>query len=136
MLAQWTALHGLPPKPDRTESVDGHQRLVWLTADGSEAIEHYQIAGMAHGTPLRPGTGEGQSGRAGAHMLDVGLSSTDRIAAFFGLTAPGTSAKPRAQPRVVAPEPKAEPVAPASPPSSSGVQQVIEDALRSAGLMR
>ena len=136
LLAQWTALHGLPAKPGRTESVDGHQRRVWLAPDGSEAIEHYHVAGMAHGTPLRPGTGEGQSGRVGAHMLDVGLSSTDRIAAFFGLTAPGKSAKPRAQPHVVAPEPKAEPVAPASPPPSSGVQQVIEDALRSAGLMR
>ena len=28
---------------------------------------------------------EGESGEARAHMLDVGLSSTYRIAAFFGI---------------------------------------------------
>ena len=54
-------------------------------------------AGMAHGIPLDPGTGEGESGAAGAHMLDVGLSSTDRIAAFFDIAPePVERAEPRA----------------------------------------
>ncbi len=137
LLAQWTALHGLAPKPDRTETVDGHKRRLWLAADGSEAIEHYHVAGMAHGTPLMPGTGAGESGRAGAHMLDVGISSTDRIATFFGLTAPGKvtngKAAPRPKPRPATPAPAPEPAHSSAP---DGVQQVIENALRSAGLMR
>jgi poly(hydroxyalkanoate) depolymerase family esterase len=147
LLGQWTALHGLDARPDRTETVDGHKRRVWLGKDGRELIEDYHVAGMAHGTPLMPGTGEGQSGQAGAHMLDVGLSSTDRIAAFFGLgTNPATArAAPRAAPPESKPAAKAKPpsarprpqrtASPASPPVS-GIQKVIEDALRSAGLMR
>ncbi len=148
LISQWTALHGLRTTPDRTDTVDGHKRRVWLGADGTELIEHYQVAGMAHGTPLMPGTGEGESGQAGAHMLDVGISSTDRIADFFGLgsNAPATA---RAAPRAVAAKPKdalpplprkAAPrprrAAPAAGESVGGIQKVIEDALRSAGLMR
>jgi poly(hydroxyalkanoate) depolymerase family esterase len=137
LLSQWTALHGLSATPHRSEVVDGHQRRIWLAPNGSEAIEHYHVAGMAHGTPLMPGTGEGQSGRAGAHMLDVGLSSTDRIATFFGLAPAGTSvARPvtkAAPPKAAVPSP---PPAPALGQPAAGVQKVIEDALRSAGLMR
>jgi hypothetical protein len=79
------------------------------------------------------------------HMLDVGLSSTDRIASFFGIApypAAATAAPARAKrtagepprPRLVKtpdPRPKQQPQ-----PAAGGVQKVIEDALRSAGLMR
>lgn len=133
IVLQWAHLHGLNAKPDRADEVAGHPRRAWLGANGQALIEEYMITGMAHGIPLDPGTGEGESGTAGAHMLDVGLSSTDRIAAFFGIAPepaaqdersterPGASARPRAKPR-------AEP--------ASGVQAVIENALKAAGLMR
>ncbi len=94
IVRQWTAIHGLPSEPARTETVEGYPRRVWTGPDGRELVEEYEITGMAHGTPLMPGTDDGQSGEAMAHMLDVGLSSTDRIAAFFG----------------IAPEPQAAPV--------------------------
>ncbi|WP_166038327.1 PHB depolymerase family esterase [Sphingosinicella sp. YJ22] len=149
LVAQWTGLHGLGLKPDRTETVDGHRRRVWLGREGQELIEHYDVAGMAHGTPLMPGTGEGESGEAQAHMLDVGLSSTDRIAAFFGigpevaarkrkagkagLKAPAGAKLSGAAVRLRAPRPKR----PAPTPSPvSVIQKTIEDALRSAGLMK
>ena len=92
---------------------------------------------MAHGIPLDPGTGAGESGEAGAHMLDVGLSSTDHIAAFFGIGArsggeAGDGRAPRRQRSPAradrAPRPRPEP--------AGGVQAVIEKALRAAGLMR
>ncbi|HEY0043361.1 MAG TPA: PHB depolymerase family esterase [Allosphingosinicella sp.] len=143
IVLQWAALHGLGAKPDRTETVEGYPRRIWNGADGKPVLEHYAVTGMAHGTPLDPGTQEGQSGMAGAHMLDVGLSSTDRIAAFFGIAPePQASAKPAAkakaeapaqaakQRRRAAPRPRAAAAAP------TGVQKVIEDALRAAGLMR
>jgi len=130
---QWSHLHGVGPAPDREDEVAGHPRRAWLGRDGMPLIEHYEITGMAHGIPLDPGTGEGESGSAGAHMLDVGLSSTDRIAAFFGIApetadraSPRSNAKPA--PRRAAPEVQA--------PASSGPQAVIESALRAAGLMR
>jgi hypothetical protein len=90
---------------------------------------------MAHGIPLDPGTDEHELGVDGAHMLDVGLSSTGHIAAFFGI-APLPEARSR---RAVAadgsfgeaapvPSPKADP--------SSFVQDTIENALKKAGLMK
>jgi poly(hydroxyalkanoate) depolymerase family esterase len=150
LLSQWTALHGLSQQPDRVDRVDGHPRRVWLGRDGQELVEHYSVEGMAHGTPLMPGTEAGQSGQAGAHMLDVGLSSTDRIAAFFGLAeavAAGT-AKPAAAPAAHQGEAKRRDVAPrprpirkarllrSAPAAVGGIQKTIEDALRSAGLMK
>jgi poly(hydroxyalkanoate) depolymerase family esterase len=137
LVRQWTGLHGLRPVPDRVEQVDGHRRRVWLGREGQELIEQFEVAGMAHGTPLMPGTGEGQSGEARAHMLDVGLSSTDRIAAFFGI---GPEVAARKRKASAGMEPKvakvlSEEKAPAFEPAG-GIQKTIEDALRSAGLMR
>ena len=132
---QWAHLHGLGPKPDREDKVGG------LSAPGlarartaTPLIEQYVITGMAHGIPLDPGTGEGESGEAGAHMLDVGLSSTDRIAAFFGI-APAARGESRAEPRAAAPRAPGRARA-ARPEPASGVQAAIEKALKAAGLMR
>lgn len=124
IVLQWTSLHGLGPKPDRIDAVATHPRRSWLGPDGEPLIEHYTITGMAHGIPLDPGTGVGESGQAGAHMIDVGLSSTDRIAAFFGI-APAAAEKAGRPARAKA---SAEP--------ASGVQAAIEKALKAAGLMR
>jgi hypothetical protein len=121
-------VHGLGTRPDREDRIAGHPRRTWLGKDGVAVIEQYEITGMAHGIPLDPGTGEGESGEAGAHMLDVGLSSTDRIAAFFGI-APEVRERAEAKLRTMS----RRSGAPAE--SASGVQAVIEKALRAAGLM-
>jgi poly(3-hydroxybutyrate) depolymerase len=126
IVLQWAHLHGLEPKPDRVDTVAGYPRRIWLGAKGEKLIEHYAITGMAHGVPLAAG-GEDAVGTAGAHMLDVGLSSTARIAAFFGI-APETAAESHLRPvthRRAAPR-----------HAASGPQAVIEKALRAAGLMR
>jgi poly(hydroxyalkanoate) depolymerase family esterase len=137
LVKQWTGLHGLPATPDRAETIDGHRRKVWLGREGQELIEHWDVKNMAHGTPLMPGTGEGQSGEARPHMLDVGLSSTDRIAAFFGIApevkARRGAARANPAPAGAARAPRPAPVA-AGP--AAGVQKTIEDALRGAGLMK
>jgi poly(hydroxyalkanoate) depolymerase family esterase len=138
VVRQWAALHGLSERPDRTDMVDGYPRRTWLGLGGEELIEEYVVTGMGHGTPLMPGSDDGQSGHAMPHMLDVGLSSTDRIAGFFGI-APHPAAASSKKPAGKAVPPKAPSSAandPAPPQSAGGVQKVIEDALRSAGLMR
>ncbi|HEX8533976.1 MAG TPA: PHB depolymerase family esterase [Allosphingosinicella sp.] len=129
IVRQWADLHGLSVKPDRTDSVEGYPRRAWLDAEGRAVIEQYTITGMAHGIPLQPGTGEGELGEAGAHMLDVGLSSTDRIAEFFGLATAAAARKTTAR--------AADPVRAEEAPKASagGVQAVIEKALKAAGLM-
>ncbi|MEA3017257.1 MAG: hypothetical protein QOI38_1979 [Sphingomonadales bacterium] len=131
IVLQWAGLHGLAPQPDRVDEVEGHPRRVWTGPGGEALIEHYAIAGMAHGVPLDPG-GDAV-GAAGAHMLDVGLSSTARIAAFFGIAPEGAgeAAKPRAEAR-----PAVRPRAAARAEPAQGPQAAIEKALRAAGLMR
>ncbi len=128
---QWGSLHEVGPKPTHEDEVAGYPRRVWLGEDGVPVIEHYLITGMAHGIPLDPGTGEGESGAAGAHMLDVGLSSTDRISAFFGI-APEPAERLEKASRVAGPA--RTPVQ--LPEPANSVQAVIEKALKAAGLMR
>jgi poly(hydroxyalkanoate) depolymerase family esterase len=131
---QWGSLHGLEPKPDHEDEIAGYPRRLWLGEHGTPVIEHYTNTGMAHGIPLDPGTGEGESGTAGAHMLDVGLSSTDRIAAFFGI-APELAEQAEKAPRAAAvPRPGA--AHKGEPEPANGVQAAIEKALKAAGLMR
>ena len=129
IVLQWTNLHGLEPKPDRIDEVEGHPRRVWLDAGGEAVVEQYTITGMAHGVPL-DGGGADALGAAGAHMLDVGLSSTARIAAFFGIAPEAKGDRLRAETR---PESRR---ARAPSATASGPQAVIERALRAAGLMR
>ena len=132
---QWAHLHGLEPKPDRTDRVAGFPRRIWPGANGKPLIEQYTITGMAHGIPLGPATGDGEVGTAGAHMLDVGLSSTDRIAAFFGI-APEPAQEAAAEPRRARGRRAAPPRPAARPRVADNVQAVIEKALKAAGLMR
>lgn len=135
IVLQWAHLHGVGPGPDRTDSVETYPRRAWLGANGEPLIEQYSITGMGHGVPLDGGADA--VGEAGAHMLAVGLSSTARIAAFFGIAPEGQAEQRRAAPaRLPAPVPRSRPAAAPRPAAAGGVRQVIEDALRKAGLMR
>lgn len=133
IVRQWVDVHGLTGAASRADAVAGQARRRWTGPDGRVMIEQVTIAGMGHGTPLNAGTEAGQSGVAGPHMLDVGLSSTDHIAAFFGI-APEPAASVRTPARPAAARRRAAPRAAAAP--AQGVQTVIEDALRAAGLMK
>jgi len=151
IVRQWTALHGLPPAPTRKETVAGHPRRVWVGNDGTELIEDHLIAGMGHGTPLAPGEGEDRCGVAGAYMLDVGISSSHAIARFWGILDGAPAARTaEAEPRVASAERLPARATATVPPRRmevigrkrpvpspvTGVQGIIEDALRSAGLMK
>jgi poly(hydroxyalkanoate) depolymerase family esterase len=135
IVEQWRTLHGAAEQPDQVERVDGHERRVWRDASGRAVIEEYRIRGLGHGTPLST-TGEDACGAAAPYMLEAGISSTRRIADFWGL-----KAQANAQ-RAPAPRPAAATERAAPPPldrpraEHHGVTKVIEDALRAAGLMR
>lgn len=106
---------------------------------------------MGHGTPIGDGLGA-----PGPFMLDVGISSTRDVARFCG-SIDTTRAKDsaRSKPKGLAhegapfgsPSPAMEKVVvkrpadpdddlPKPPPEPGGIQTVIENALRAAGLMR
>jgi poly(hydroxyalkanoate) depolymerase family esterase len=143
ILKQWTDVHGLPSAPTFTESVGGHPRQVWRNAAGEDVIESYRIAHMAHGAPLAVGGAEDQCGTAGPFLLDVGLSSTYRIAAFWGLTETKAFAEATAAadlPSAKQPE-YAQAAAyvedsPTQQPQALDVKAIITQALTAAGLMK
>jgi poly(hydroxyalkanoate) depolymerase family esterase len=147
IVEQWRAIHGVAGAPIAVEDVNGHRRRVWRDALGRDVIEEYRIAGLGHGVPLST-SGANACGSAGPYMLEAGISSTRRIAHFWGLdsaraedrltsaaeaksrssTAASTSAMTvPAERRGAQPQPQ---------PVPGGVARVIEDALRAAGLMR
>jgi hypothetical protein len=155
LVEQWRGLHGLTAPPTATEMVAGQLRRVWRNGDGVEVIEEYVIGNMGHGTPIHA-TKANQGEAAGPYMLDVGISSTRRILAFWNLdreagqvrensqnreSRQSSAAVPRPDFRLVEtgsrtiPE-NDRPAPPPAPGSASKVQEVIEKALRSAGLMK
>ncbi|SFC41991.1 esterase, PHB depolymerase family [Bosea sp. CRIB-10] len=149
LITQWRGVHSLRSEPSASEVVDGQRRRVWRDAGGRDLVEEYSIAGMGHGTPIAGDV----IGRPGPYMLAAGISSTQRIAGFWGLAADEAG---KARPEVKTPAvplPVQEPAMAAgparqelerpretnkwaAPPAAAGVRKIIEDALRSAGLMR
>jgi hypothetical protein len=135
---QWVHLHGLEGggKPSREGA---HTRLLWHGTDGSVRVEHHRIGGMGHGAPLKTAGPDG-CGAAGPFLLEVGVSSAHEIARSWGLTERRmTLAKPTETVETAA----APPLAPRfgrgqrSPrPSRPGIGEVIEKALRAAGLVK
>jgi feruloyl esterase len=149
IVKQWTDVHGLPAAPTVRETVDAYPREVWRNAQGEDLMESYAIPGMAHGTPLSVGTADDQCGAAGAFLLEVGISSSYRIAKFWGLAQVRRKAAakdnksvgntPRSLSAIAIDE---RPLRPSSSstgtPRSSAVdlRAVITQALRAAGLMK
>ena len=148
ILAQWLSVHGLDDLPTATDMVAGHRHRTWHDAAGRPVLEDYRIANVGHGTPLAT-TGEDACGHAMPHMLEAGISSTRRIAASWHLlddVADDAVASPTGDSREAVPDlpsirtgrlermPTAETPSPET--AKSGVQKIIEDALRTAGLMR
>ncbi len=125
---QWRGVHQLEKKPTSSQHDDRHLCEIWEDDYGREVIELHCVTGMAHGTPLDVATGYG---RSAPYMLDVGISSTVQIARNWGLT-------PSFQRRVDFSEhAKTTRGGPTRPMAAAdGIHDVIENALRSAGLMK
>ena len=137
IVEQWRLLQGIDAAPTQVETMGRHTKRTWTDDKGRVRIEAHAIAGMGHGTPIAPAGG---CGAAMPYMLDVGVCSTQQIAASWGIA----DAVPVAARKAPAPRRTDRP-APAKPrlvPTASlevevsGVKKVIEDALRAAGLMR
>lgn len=132
LVDQWRDLHGLGDSAGIVEKIGQHRREIWRDGNGRAIVERYDIQGMGHGTPLATG-GEDALGMPVPHMLNAGISSTKRIAEFWGLSEPGKAA---ATARASRPQASAGPAAQAWPANDHGPGKIIEDALRAAGLMR
>ena len=141
---QWRDVHGINGAAAHVERGAGWERRIWRTRDGRNAVEEWSVMGMGHGVPIDPRAPDGL-GASGSYMLDVGLSSTAMIARSWGLTSStgrletATAPRHRATPDLERGFGRAAPrrshrIEPQV--ASAGVQNVIEDALRAAGLLR
>ena len=141
LVAQWAGVHDLGLAPHETHQVAGHAHRLWRDAAGQTVLEDYRLAGMGHGAPIDT-RGAEACGKAGPYMLDVGLSSTRVLVRRWGLDTrlaarPSPAALPSAKPLTTRSTADETPPARADdPPPRSHVQQIIEDALKCAGLMR
>jgi poly(hydroxyalkanoate) depolymerase family esterase len=147
IVAQWQGVHGLDGATPEVTTVQGQSRRVWRDRRGRELIEEYSIAGMGHGVPLDT-RGEQHYGETAPYMLETGISSTLQIARFWGiadagaLVADDVGADAALQPSDMENTPEIAPPAftsmagHATSSQSAKIRKVIEDALRTAGLMR
>lgn len=131
-MAQWADLHGLPLTSARQEMADGAIRLTW-----GDRLEVYTLPTLGHGTPIDAR----EIGAAAPFILDAGISSTTRIAAFWGLLEkPAVKAKPPRVKLVTPPAPALPEIeAILTPQQISPVirpDNLVLRALRAAGLMR
>lgn len=135
---QWRGVHGVGEAPSSVERGDGWERHRWI-ARGRTVVETWRIAGMAHGVPIDPDGAE-RLGAVGPYMLAAGIDSTAAIARSWDLIPAGVQAPARpaiAATSTATPTGRAIPVAAAARTTPAhGIQRVIEDALRTAGLMK
>jgi poly(hydroxyalkanoate) depolymerase family esterase len=85
IVQQWTEVHSLSSTPSYEELIGPHTHRVWNDPDGDRLIEAFSISGMAHGVPLDLNSDGESFGAAGPFFSDVGISSTNHIANFWGL---------------------------------------------------
>lgn len=128
IIDQWRGVHGADVSAGQVQVVDGgHTVEVWKDPSGRDVIEHYRILEMGHGAPVDAASGYG---RPAPHMLDAGISSTVHIARSWGLTPSFERRERTAGPDVGQVPPYGE------APPADGIQDIIENALRAAGLMK
>jgi len=129
LVEQWRPLHEASGPPVQSQIAEGCSRRVWKDAAGREVIEHYSLADLGHGTPLDAARSDHRE-KAAPFMLDAGVSSTALISRYWGIVTDRPAGKV-AQPA----EPPAPPHAPAWG-AQSAIAHTINDALRTAGLMK
>jgi poly(hydroxyalkanoate) depolymerase family esterase len=136
VVAQWLEVHGAEARPSTVEKADGYTLSRWTGADGRPSIEQYLIAGMGHGTPIAAQSGVGE---AGPFMLDVGISSTTKLLEAWKLTVPAKRSFAGLADLIVGTPTEAakgwQPE-PARSKKPEGLKDIIEHALRAAGLMK
>ena len=133
---QWRQVHGAQGSPRVARTPSGRDFAVWMSADGEPVVELHRIDGLGRGAAVKAGGTDG-CGVASVYTPEVGVSSSFEIALGWGLI---DGVKPTAA--SVGPDGAAATDRPARvvPPMTAGgasaVEEVINRALRSAGLLR
>ena len=115
---QWSNVHGITTASSRMDAGPRCAHRVWENDRGAAMVEQFVVDGMAHGVPIDSRTATAGT-IPGPYMLDVGISSTHRIAASWGLIEPSDMPHPDREEH-----------------SAQSVTDIIAQTLRSAGLLR
>jgi len=129
LVAQWHGIHNVN-ETHTTALTGGHTVRRWNNLEGVTVIEAHAIKGMGHGTPVNP-SGIDPIGQAQPFILDVGISSTRHIADSWNIVGAERSRAPVTQSSSSHPRKTDIPNN-----QQRSVSNVIEDALRAAGLMK
>lgn len=139
---QWLAINGLAGDADEIV-VDGQDRQDRWTKNGVVVVERRLISGLGHGTPISASGPDG-AGRAGPFVLDVGIASSAELLRFWGIT-PAQRQPASSHAKVSQGKPSVheretvrhyQPTAFRGAPKEQGISAIINNALRSAGLMK
>jgi poly(hydroxyalkanoate) depolymerase family esterase len=86
LVKQWTGVAGMATAAPVmvAEAATGVTHAEYKDSTGVVRVESWLVKGMSHGVALAPKAG---CGTAGAYLLDEGVCSTEKAAAFFGLLA-------------------------------------------------
>ncbi len=98
ILAQWRDVHGLADDP-RQETIGLVRRRAWMDRSGRPVIEANVVNGLAHGAPIHAQDSTGVGDAGAPFILDAGVSSSLKIAEFFGLDRHIPAICPQAPPR-------------------------------------
>lgn len=138
LVAQWLDVHHLTDEKPEVDRADGHPRSTWRRG-GDTIVEQYIVTGMAHGTPLNVNADDFPHGETGPFLLEAGIASSLHIARFFGIavSSPGASKQKSrwssSGENTSSASNRIDPVLTWQMPSN--IMQVINKALRSAGLV-
>jgi poly(3-hydroxybutyrate) depolymerase len=127
-VAQWADLHGVKLADAVQETSGGVTRLAW-----GDRLEVVTIAGMAHGAPID----SRDMGVPAPFILETGISSTRRIAQFWGLI-DAAPAQPKPEIRIVPPGPALPTMEDVLAPqrvANARMEGIIRRALKAAGLL-
>jgi poly(hydroxyalkanoate) depolymerase family esterase len=136
-LSQWLSVHGLADSTPNARKEANVSRRTWSDDDGRVKVEHVKVGGMGHGTPIDLRQADAV-GKAVPFVLDAGIASSEHLLDFWGI-----SDLPERKPMA---ERRAQPIDRPIPPTARkrqpvgklevGVEKIINDALRAAGLMK
>lgn len=126
-VAQWADVHGLSLMGAAQDMVDGAVHLRW---DGK--LEVYTLPALGHGTPIA----SRDLGQPAPFILDAGISSTRRIAEFWGLTSAAVSQPTVSRPAGAMLKIEAELLHHPQSDETAQKENLVVRALKAAGLMR
>lgn len=87
---QWISATGTDPAPANAklgiaQDIKGYPYAVYSKDGTTPSVASLTVTGMAHGTPVNPGTAVDEGGQTGSYAMSTKVYSPYYIAKFFGL---------------------------------------------------